>query len=299
MMRGSIRDADWIMSIGRFLMDKEQLIRHLDGLSEITNEQWLASLNLRKKRELEFHNRDRDRNLIESLDQDTFDKFYSNKKFYSTVKKSTDYQEAWIKRHGENKVFLDYACGNGANAIRAAQFGAKLAIGFDISDVSVANAAKDAKSKGLGNTYFFQADAENTQLPDSCVDTVVCSGMLHHLDLSYAFPELRRILAPGGRILAIEALDYNPFIKLYRQLTPDMRTDWEKAHILSLKDVRFAKRFFDIGEIRFWHVTSYAGAYIPMLLPMFEVLDGLLVRIPGVRLLAWIFTFELLSKEAR
>ena len=35
-----------------------------------------------------------------------------------------------------------------------------------------------------------------------------------------------------------------------------MRTEWEKAHILSLKDVRFARRFFTVGEVRFWHILS-------------------------------------------
>ncbi len=41
--------------------------------------------------------------------------------------------------------------------------------------------------------------------------------------------------ALGERILCIEALDYNPTIKLYRMCTPDMRTKWEKAHEPVLK----------------------------------------------------------------
>jgi len=123
--------------------------------------------------------------------------------------------------------------------------------------------------------------------------------MLHHLDLSYAFPELRRILAPGGTILAVEALDYNPFIKLYRRLTPQMRTEWEKAHILSLKDVRFAQRFFDLGEIHYWHITSIASPHVPVLAGVLERADRLLTRIPLVRLLAWIFTFELKAQDQR
>jgi SAM-dependent methyltransferase len=94
----------------------------------------------------------------------------------------------------------------------------------------------------------FRADAENTRLPAASIDRVLCSGMLHHLDLSCALPELQRILAPGGRILAVEALDYNPAIKPYHYLTPDMRTDWEKSHILNLKDVAYAGRFFTVGE---------------------------------------------------
>ena len=130
-----------------------------------------------------------------------------------------------------------------------------------------------------------------------CIDAIICSGMLHHLDLSYAFYELRRILKPGGIILAVEALDYNPAIKIYRLLTPSMRTDWEKAHILSLKDIRFAKRFFDIGDIRFWHVTGYLAGKFPFLSMILENIDKVLEKIPFVKLLSWMFTFELIKPK--
>jgi SAM-dependent methyltransferase len=278
-------------------MNLQSLREHLDEIAKIPNEQWMSSLDDRKRKELEFHNRDRDRQRIERLDKDTYEKFYANRKYYQTVGRSASYVRQWIERNAPGRVFLDYACGNGFNAIAAAQCGAKLAIGLDISDISVENARKDAKAQNLNNTYFVQADAEDTKLPDSSVDLVICSGMLHHLDLSFAFPELRRILAPGGKILAVEALDYNPAIKLYRMVTPSMRTEWEKAHILDLRDVRFAERFFDIGEIRYWHVLSYAGAYFPRLLRVFNVMDDFLTKVPGLRRMAWIFTFELLSNK--
>lgn len=57
------------------------------------------------------------------------------------------------------------------------------------------------------------------------------------------FDVLRRILKPNGVILAVEALDYNPMIKLYRIMTPEMRTEWEKAHILSYKDENLRSGF--------------------------------------------------------
>jgi hypothetical protein len=120
--------------------------------------------------------------------------------------------------------------------------------------------------------------------------------MLHHLDLSFAFPELRRVLAPKGKILAVEALDYNPAIKLYRMRTPEMRTDWEKAHILSLKDVNFAKRFFDVGEVKYWHITSILSPHLKAVAPLLHGLDRLLTKVPLMQLMAWIFTFELLKR---
>jgi SAM-dependent methyltransferase len=276
-------------------MDTTALRLHLDEISRIPDSDWLQSLDDRKRKELEFHDRDRDRNAIKGMDQDTYERFYGNKKYYEATQRSKDYVANWITRNAFGKVFLDYACGNGFNAIHAARSGAKLSIGLDISAVSVRNAAKDAADAGLAErTYFVQADAENTKLPDSSVDVIICSGMLHHLDLNYAFPELRRILAPGGKILAVEALDYNPAIKLYRMLTPAMRTEWEKAHILSLADVRFARKFFDIGEVRYWHILGIANPHLPEPARQWvDALDQLLERVPLVRLMAWIFTFEL------
>ena len=78
-------------------------------------------------------------------------------------------------------------------------------------------------------------------------------------------------------------------------MTPEMRTEWEKAHILSLKDVEFAKRFFVLGEIKYWHVTGYVGGKIRPLKGILDYLDRFLERIPYVQRLGWMFTFELIK----
>lgn len=87
----------------------DELRAQIDLLARITNEQWLSGLSERKKRELEFHDRDRDRKAEDSLSQDDFEKYYSNKKYYSTVRASTRYTDAWLARHVPGKVFLDFA----------------------------------------------------------------------------------------------------------------------------------------------------------------------------------------------
>ena len=280
-------------------MATQELLKRIDEIDRIGNESWMQSLEPRKAAELEFHNRNRNEDFIKaSKAGDSFERFYGNKKYYSTTVRSRQYLSNWLAREVPGRIFLDYACGNGHNAMAAGELGAELALGFDISNISIQNCIEAAKEKGLSSkTRFFQADAERTMLPDNSVDRVICSGMLHHLDLSYAFPELRRILKPGGKILAVEALDYNPAIKLYRMITPDMRTEWEKAHILSLKDVSFARRFFDIGEVRYWHVIGYAGAVLKPLAKPLDVLDSMLEKIPLVNRMAWTFTFELIKRE--
>lgn len=271
----------------------------LDDIDRISNEEWLGSLDVRKRKELEFHDKDRDRINAASMDGDTYERFYGNKKYYHATELSKDYVRDWIIKNATGKVFLDYACGNGVYAIVAARAGAGLSIGIDISRTSVLNARADAKEACVDeNCRFVQGDAENTRLPDNSVDTVICSGMLHHLDLSYAFPELRRILAPGGKILAVEALDYNPAIKLYRWRTPEMRTEWEAAHILSLKDVEFAKRFFDVRDVHHWHITSIAAPHLPFVPhAVFNAVDSVLTRLPLIKLMSWMFTFVLVKRD--
>jgi hypothetical protein len=77
-----------------------------------------------------------------------------------------------------------------------------------------------------------------------------------------------------------------------------MRTEWEKSHILSLADVQFARRFFDLGDMRFFHIASILGPHAPAALPLLNTIDALLTKIPGLQLMAWMFTFELIKRGA-
>ena len=123
--------------------------------------------------------------------------------------------------------------------------------------------------------------------------------MLHHLDLSYAFPELRRILKPGGKIICLESLSVNPLIQLYRNLTPEMRTDWEKKHILGPKDLNMAKYFFNVIDVKYWHLAiifavPFRNTFLKKpLFFFFNFIDNIILKIPFLNRMAWIFTFVL------
>ena len=80
-------------------------------------------------------------------------------------------------------------------------------------------------------------------------------------------------------------------------LTPSMRTEWEKAHILSLKDINFAKYFFKVDNIKYWHVVGYAAGKFPFLSRFLEVMDRVLEKIPYIQRMSWIFTFELIKNS--
>lgn len=276
--------------------DLAQLLDSLSALEQKSNDEWMASLDARKVAEARFH--DRSHEIKDSHNEE-----YTNSKFYAVTEASTDYWHDWVDAHSRGQIVLDYACGNGSGAIRAAKAGAKLAIGLDISRGSIQNAKQVAARDHLKNTFFVQGDCEKTGLPDNCVDTVICSGMLHHIDLTYAFPELRRIVQPGGVIFAHEALNYNPLIKLYRKRTPHLRTEFEAEHIISHKDLRFASHFFEVQNVKYWHLCTILtvpfrrSSWFKLLLSGSRSVDAVLLRVPLLRNMAWQFTFELVKKE--
>ncbi len=279
-------------------MNNKELINFLKKPVK-KDKSWVEGLEDRKKEELDFHNFDREKSEEEILKKQKEIDVHSNKKFYSITDSQTQYIDDWLKTNLKDKVFLDYACGDGLSSIKVSKYKPSLIIGIDISDVSVENATKFAKSKGLKNTFFLQADCENTELPDNSVDIILCQGMLHHLDLSIAFPELKRILKKGGKILCVEALSVNPLIQLYRDRTPEMRTEWEKAHILGPKELKFAKKFFNVSEVRYWFLFSllsvpFRGTFVfKFVNKFFGLIDSIILKIPYVQRLSWQFTFVL------
>ncbi len=280
-------------------MTSEQLrgVLQESASDPVSKQSWLNALSERKRREVEFHDADRIR--LAEVGQENRELSASNRKYYAVTRGISRYIDQWILERAKGGVFLDYACGEGKAAILAGGV-AQLAIGIDISPASLGLANTLANASGVGDKVVFaQADCEKTGLPDSCIDAILCSGMLHHLNLSYAAPELRRILKPGGRILAAEALNYNPLIKLYRRLTPHLRTEFEKEHILSLRDVAFLRRFFIVRSVRYWNLATLLAtplrrtAAFDFALRALEGVDGCLLKIPGLAQMAWMFTFEL------
>jgi ubiquinone/menaquinone biosynthesis C-methylase UbiE len=281
------------------MISTENLRNELQRIAAANGDEWYARLEPRKQKESEFHDRMRDTAQIANVGKDQYEEFFSNHRFYRTAALSREYFFNWVTRHAAGNTVLDFACGDGDVALRAAAAGARLAIGIDISAVSVQNARRAAVERGLTDrAYFLRADCERTGLPNSSVDVVICAGVLHHLDVSRAFVEIERILAPGGRVIAFEALDYNPLIKLYRNRNAHQRTEWEKAHILSLKELRLARNHFRIGKVRYFHMASIAGVWLPSLLPLLNGVDRVLTRVPGIQLMSWLFVFELLSRKA-
>jgi hypothetical protein len=237
----------------------------IDSQPVFLGDDWVSALETRKQEEATFHDAYRADHWDDSVHES------GNLRFYQAAEPMSRFLRAWIGRECRDKTVLDYACGGGA---------------------------------GFGQvTRFLQRDCEATQLPSESFDRILCLGMLHHLDLRRAFPELHRLLRAGGKILCVEALHYNPAIRLYRRLTPQYRTGWESEHILSLRDVRYARQWFEVESMRYFCLASPLFTLLPVGrlrrvgIAIGHALDAVFTRTPGLQLWSWQFAFELGKRQ--
>ena len=258
-------------------------------------------MELRKQKEREHANKLKE--LLQSADNP--EKVASNKKFYSITRKSRNYINNWLlEKISDGKKFLDYCCGEGQISIFLAKNGANIT-GIDISNVSIKIAKENAITQGLKDKpTFLVMDGENLEFDDNTFDIIICSGVLHHLNINKAYLELARVLKPNGEIICDEPLAYNPIFQLYRKLTPHLRTEWEASHILNKKSISLTKQYFDEIEIRFYHLTTILAvpfrnlSFFNSVLSIFEAIDSILLKLPLIKWLAWQIVF-ILSKPRK
>ena len=110
-----------------------------------------------------------------------------------------------LARIGPGSRVLDVAAGAGEPALSAAArvgpSGSVLAI--DISANILDFAAQSARDRGLTNVETRVMDGENLELPDASFDAVLSRvGLIYFPDQQRALAELRRVLNPGGRVVA-------------------------------------------------------------------------------------------------
>jgi ubiquinone/menaquinone biosynthesis C-methylase UbiE len=103
---------------------------------------------------------------------------------------------------------LDIGCGTGTLAIAASRHvGAAGSVhGIDASPSMIARAQRKA-AKAAVDATFEVAAAESLPFPDAAFDVVLSTLMLHHLPRKtrqQCAAEIKRILKPGGRVLAVD-----------------------------------------------------------------------------------------------
>lgn len=110
---------------------------------------------------------------------------------------------------------LDVACGTGAVTLRAAKLIGPIGqvVGLDLSPEALAVARSLDGQTGGAKIEWREGSADSLPFADGGFDLVTCQfGAMFFSDRAAALKEMRRVLAPGGRLVLTtwDLLDKNP-----------------------------------------------------------------------------------------
>jgi len=183
----------------------------------------VADLDTIKQREKAYHERVRsgDR-AFPRLDANTHQRDWLAPTWTTGIDRYNDarreFHDFVATRGGwTGKRVLDYGCGNGTWALYLRLTGAAHVIGVDLAENGVRRGMQRVRAQGEADAVqLVCGDATRLPLADASVAMVVGHGVLHHI-IKYPgiFPELHRVLRPGGRGFFLENLADNPLFRLW------------------------------------------------------------------------------------
>jgi len=155
----------------------------------------------------------------------------------------------WIQGQADfnPKRILDIGSTVGHNIVPLAQaFPDAEIVAIDVAAPVLRYAHARARSLGVSNITFRQANAEQLEDADGCYDLIITSMFLHETS-SKALPkvinETHRLLANGGKVVHLEQPQYTDEMPLFEQFMRDWDTYnnnepfWGCMHDINLFDV--------------------------------------------------------------
>jgi SAM-dependent methyltransferase len=150
------------------------------------------------------------------------------------------------------KRVLDYGCGAAEGGVYLAKQGAQV-VGIDVSAGMLEAAHRLAGRHGV-TIETRQVSGDRIPADDGEFDLIYGNGVLHHVPLDTAMPELARVMKRGGTGCFIEPLPYNPVINVYRKIAKEVRTPDERP--LSFDQIKqFGRHFWVVSHREFWLTT--------------------------------------------
>jgi len=182
---------------------------------------------------------------------------------------------------------LELGCGSGDYSVMLARRGA-LVWASDISREALRITARRADVNGVGASIVpVRASAEALPFADGSFDGVFGFGVLHHIDVARAAPEIRRLLRPGGRAIFREPLGENPLLEWARAHLPyrDKNRSPNEAP-LTYDDIHTLGRHFARTEVREMYLLSMLARAIgseSRWTALWRLDEWLMARIPAAR----------------
>lgn len=107
--------------------------------------------------------------------------------------------------HPAHATVLDLATGTGDLAVELVALGADRVVGADFCEPMLEAAARKVAERHVRGVEFVLADALDLPFSDATFDAVTSAFLLRNVaDLSRCLQEMRRVLRPGGRAVALD-----------------------------------------------------------------------------------------------
>jgi ubiquinone/menaquinone biosynthesis C-methylase UbiE len=180
----------------------------------------------------------------------------------------------------EDAPVIDMGCGSGAFTGLLQQQGYRC-IGLDLSE----GLLRMGRERFPG-AKFVAGDVEALPFPTASLGGVLLSGLIHHLpDPSHCAREVYRVLKPGGHFFAFDPNRLNPFMYLYRDRTSPFYsakgvTENERPIIAKQVAQVFRRVGFSVSTnyLSGLQYNYVASSMVHRLLPIYNVIDGILFR---------------------
>ena len=154
----------------------------------------------------------------------------------------------------QGKRVLDIGCGQGDTSVFFALGGAEVHA-LDVSEKMVSVTIELAKRHGVdGQVHAQTCRVEDMKFTDDYFDLIFADGVLHHLDMPKAVPNIVRVMKRGGRGIFLEPQKGSIFSEIYRHFATDLRTTDERP--LEQRDFDFLTSQFGRLNHREYHLVS-------------------------------------------
>ncbi len=125
------------------------------------------------------------------------------------------------------------------------------------------------------------------------------SGVLNHLDYEVVIPTLKSLIDKNGKIIMLEPMGTNPFINIFRNFTPKLRTKDE--HPLHFRDLGYIKEVFPKSKFELHSIVSLgmipltlflSKKFLVKLIKPLGKIDLFLAKIPIIKRLSWLVLID-------
>jgi len=191
-----------------------------------------------------------------------------------------------VLRTKRPKVVLDYGCGGGWLSLLLSNWGFEV-VGIDAS-MSMVRKAKLI----CHEADFIVCDAMRLPFRDKVFDCMIGISILHHLNLTKAFKELKRISHAGSRFVFMEPNLLNPLSAIGRKFLPtEQHTRGEKQFTPEYLRTAFSMASFDLERYFALFFLSFPTARLfkkarvtlrPSLVRIISFFESTMEKSPGI-----------------